>query len=108
MVLRVGCSYRQRLEAILAAKGIVGLRYLECGTIDGILGCAGAGLGVSLLPRGVVAAVARDGRVALHASSPDDAEALTLFIRRKDALVSSALRAFVDGARPSEIQAAAE
>jgi DNA-binding transcriptional LysR family regulator len=39
VVLRAGCSYRQRLVAVLAARGIVGLRRLEFGTIDGILGC---------------------------------------------------------------------
>ena len=108
VVLRAGCSYRQRLEAILAVKGIVGLRRLEFGTIDGILGCVGAGLGVSLLPRGVVAAAARDGKVALHALPPEEAEVATVFIRRSDALVSSALRAFVDCARPTAARAAAE
>lgn len=107
VVLRAGCSYRQRLESILAAKGVVGLRQLEFGTIDGILGCVGAGLGVSLLPRSVVATAAREGRVALHALPPEDADVETVFIRRRDALVSSALRAFVEGARPDATRAAA-
>src|SRR5579863_5119870 len=47
VVMRAGCSYRQRLEAILARRGVVGLRRLEFGTIDGILGCVAAGLGVT-------------------------------------------------------------
>ncbi len=108
VVLRAGCSYRQRLESILATKGVVGLRRLEFGTIDCILGCVGAGLGVSLLPRGVVAAAAREGRVVLHALPPEEAEVATVFVRRGDALVSSALRAFVDCARPATTRAAAE
>src|SRR5262249_38225189 len=66
VVLRLGCSYRQRLEQLLAKRGIVGLRPLEFGTIDGILGCVAAGLGITLLPRSVVEAARRDGRVALH------------------------------------------
>jgi DNA-binding transcriptional LysR family regulator len=108
VVLRAGCSYRQRLEAALAAKGVVGLRRLEFGTIDGILGCVAAGLGVSLLPRSVVGAAAREGRVALHALPADEAEVATVFICRKDAFVSSALTAFLDCARPRAVQAAAE
>lgn len=107
VVLRAGCSYRQRLEALLAARGVVGLRLLEFGTIDGILGCVGAGLGVSLLPRSVVAAAARDGRVALHALPPEEARVATVFIRRSDAFVSSALSAFIDQARPVAAHAAA-
>ena len=43
VVLRLGCSYRQRLEAILAKRGVVGLRLLEFGTIDAIIGCVVAG-----------------------------------------------------------------
>jgi DNA-binding transcriptional LysR family regulator len=108
IVLRAGCSYRQRLEAALAAKGIVGLRRLEFGTIDGILGCVAAGLGVSLLPRSVVAQAAREGRVTLHSLPAEEAEVATVFIRRHDAFVSSALVAFLACARPPVAQAAAE
>lgn len=107
VVLRAGCSYRQRLEAMLSARGIVGLRLLEFGTIDGILGCVGAGLGVSLLPRSVVATAAREGRVALHTLPADEARVATVFIRRADAFVSSALNAFLDQARPAPAHAAA-
>ncbi len=101
VVLRAGCSYRQRLEAILATRGVIGLRRLEFGTIDGILGCVAAGLGVTLLPKALVAAAARDGRIALHELSPGEAGVETLFIRRRDAFVSSALAAFLDLARPA-------
>jgi DNA-binding transcriptional LysR family regulator len=99
VVLRAGCSYRQRLESILAARGIVAPRRLEFGTLDAIVGCVGAGLGVTLLPRAVLAAASRAGRVALHALPPSDALVETLFIRRRDAFVSSALAAFLARAR---------
>ena len=95
VVLRAGCSYRQRLEDILARRGVIGLRRLEFGTIDGIIGCVAAGLGVTLLPRSVAAAAAAEGRVALHDLPAAEAEVDTLFIRRRDALVSSALDAFL-------------
>ena len=110
VVLRAGCSYRQRLEEILARRGIVGLRLLEFGSIDGLVGCAAAGIGVTLLPRGVVAAAAREGRVSLHALPAAEAEVETLFIRRRDAFLSSALEAFLAQARgvPARTADAAE
>jgi DNA-binding transcriptional LysR family regulator len=99
VVLRAGCSYRQRLEAILARRGIVGLRQLEFGTIDTIVACVGAGLGVTLMPKGVLAAAAEAGRIAVHELPPGEAVVETLFIRRRDAFLSSTLRAFLETAR---------
>ena len=96
VVLRAGCSYRQRLEDILARRGVVGLRRLEFGTLDTILACVGAGIGVTLLPRVVVEAAGRAGRVAIHALPAQEALVDTVFIRRADGYASSALRAFVD------------
>jgi DNA-binding transcriptional LysR family regulator len=99
VVLRTGCSYRQRLETILAARGVVGLRRLEFGTLGAILGCVAAGIGISLLPRGIVEPAWRAGRIAIHELSRDEAEVATVFIRRRDAFVSSALDAFMRYAR---------
>ena len=101
VVLRAGCSYRQRLEEILAHRGIVGLRRLEFGTIESIVGCVAAGLGVTLLPEGIVAAAQQAGRIAVHRPPEPDAQVETLFIHRRDAFVSSALAAFIDHVRPS-------
>jgi DNA-binding transcriptional LysR family regulator len=95
VVLRAGCSYRQRLEAILAQRGVVSVRRLEFGTLDAIVACVGAGLGVTLLPRSVVAPAARAGQVALHALPPAEARVETLFVRRRDTFRSSALAAFL-------------
>jgi LysR family transcriptional regulator, cell division regulator len=107
VVLRAGCSYRQRLEEILARRGIVGLRRLEFGTIEGILGCAAAGLGVTLLPRALVESARRARRVAVHTLPPEEARVETVFIRRRDAFVSSALAAFLAFV-PAQTAAAAE
>jgi len=100
VVLRLGCSYRQRLEDILAQRGVVGLRRLEFGTLEAIFGCVAAGLGITLLPKALIGPVWRDGRVALHDVPPRDAQVETLFIRRRDSRVSSALSAFLEQARP--------
>ena len=106
VVLRAGCSYRQRLEAILARRGVVGLRRLEFGTIDGILGCVAAGLGVTLLPKAVVGETWREVGVRLHELSPREARVETLFIARRGAYRSSALAAFLALARMPRRQAA--
>jgi DNA-binding transcriptional LysR family regulator len=95
VVLRVGCSYRQRLEEILARRGIVGLRRLEFGTLDAIVGCVAAGIGITLLPRNLVAAARRAGAVRIHALPSAESQVDTVFIRRRDAAASGALTAFV-------------
>jgi LysR family transcriptional regulator, cell division regulator len=107
IVLRLGCSYRQRLEDILARRGIVGLRRLEFGTLEAIFGCVAAGLGITLLPKALIGPVWRAGRVAIHEVAPREAVVETLFVRRRDARVSSALAAFLDQVRPDSRSAAA-
>jgi LysR family transcriptional regulator, cell division regulator len=81
------------LEAVLAARGIVGLRRLEFGTIDGILGCVAAGIGVTLLP-------CRE-RVAVHEVPATQAQVDTVFIRRRDSFSSRALTALLEHAHPA-------
>jgi DNA-binding transcriptional LysR family regulator len=102
VVLRAGCSYRQRLESVLAARGIVDVRLLEFGTLESIVACVGAGIGVTLLPKIVLESAARDGRVAFHALPSAEAEVDTVFIRRHDAFTSSALAALLSHVRPVE------
>jgi LysR family transcriptional regulator, cell division regulator len=99
VVFRAGCSYRQRLESLLAARGVIGARCLQFATLEGILGCVGANLGLTLLPKALVEPVLEQRRVAIHDLPPSEARVDTVFIRRRDAYVSSALTAFLDLAR---------
>ncbi|WP_046238398.1 LysR substrate-binding domain-containing protein, partial [Delftia tsuruhatensis] len=55
LAFRQGCSYRQRIELLLAARGVAA-RIMEMGSLDAILGCVAAGMGYGLLPRSVVQA----------------------------------------------------
>ncbi|HEX3573744.1 MAG TPA: LysR family transcriptional regulator [Rhodopila sp.] len=107
VVLRAGCSYRLRLEAFLARRGIPRVRILEFGTLEAILACAGAGLGLTLLPRLLVETPRRAGQVAIHPLPPEDAFVDTVFVRRQDAFISSALTAFLTAARPTRATARA-
>jgi DNA-binding transcriptional LysR family regulator len=102
VVLRIGCSYRHRLEELLARRGVVGLRILEFGTLEAIFGCVAAGLGITLLPRALLGAVWQNGRVHVHPLPPADAMVETVFVRRRDGYRSSALAAFLDCARAAQ------
>jgi DNA-binding transcriptional LysR family regulator len=98
-VFRAGCSYRQRLEAILAQRGIVDVRRLEFGTLEGIVGCVAAGLGITLLPETAVATARREGAVAVHPMPADEGRVQIVFLRRRDGFVSSALGRFLECAQ---------
>jgi DNA-binding transcriptional LysR family regulator len=100
VVLRAGCSYRLILESWLAHRGIVGVRILEFGTLEAIIGCVEAGLGMTLLPEALVGQVWRDERVAVHPLPNDYGHVDTLFIRRRDSFQSSALKALLALASP--------
>lgn len=95
LVFRSGCSYRQRLSEFLAHHGFVDLRWMELGTLDGIIGCVASSVGISLLPRGVVEAAEQQGRIAVHALKSGSGRATTVFVHRQDMFVSSALRGFI-------------
>src|SRR5271168_197973 len=107
VVLRSGCSYRQRLEALLARRGIAVPRLLEFGTLEAIFGCVAAGLGITLLPRALVGPVWQSGRVSLHRLPPAEALVTTVFIHRRESYLSTALRAFLDHVRTASALAVA-
>jgi LysR family transcriptional regulator, cell division regulator len=98
VVLRAGCSYRQKLEVLLAHRGITVRRQLEFGTLEAIFGCVAAGLGITLLPRALLGPVWTADRVSVHSLPPAEARVETVFIRRRDAFTSSALKAFLETA----------
>ena len=96
IVFRQGCSYRQRLEAVFAARGWLPFRRFEFGTLDGVLGCVAADVGVTVLPR---SAVERSACVADLVLEPLGLAPLmvdTLFVRRSDAYTGATLRAFAE------------
>ncbi len=99
IVFQSGCSYRQRLEAFLAQSGIVVAKPLELGSLDAILSCVAAGVGVTLLPKGVAQSALAQWDIRAHRLPREQARVETLFVRRRDAYVSSAMAAFLDMSR---------
>ncbi|MBR0777823.1 LysR family transcriptional regulator [Bradyrhizobium diazoefficiens] len=94
LVFRTGCTYRQRLEQIFVEFGWPSAARFELGTLDGMIGCVAADMGVTLLPRAVVERSAINGSVSIHALSPSHARVETLFIQRRAGHQYSALSGF--------------
>lgn len=95
LVFRTGCTYRQRLEQIFVEFGWPSAARFELGTLDGMIGCVAADMGVTLLPRAVVERSAMSGSVSIHALGTSHARAETLFIQRSAGHQYSALQGFV-------------
>lgn len=88
-----------RLERLLGDRGIIAARRLEFGTVDGILGCASAGLGITLMPRGVASRAAGKGEIGIHSLPKNEAFVPTVCVRRRDAAASAALVRFLECTR---------
>jgi DNA-binding transcriptional LysR family regulator len=95
LVFRTGCSCRQRLEQVLAEFGWPSAARLEFGTLDGIIGCVAAEMGVTLLPGAVVERAEQNRSIRTHALTGSKGRVETLFIRRRDVHEDTALRSFV-------------
>jgi DNA-binding transcriptional LysR family regulator len=96
LVFKVGCHYRQRLERYLGAEGNSLLRPMEFGTIDGIIGCVAAGLGVTMLPRSVVERAARRKEVSIHQLAKPHRYVETQFVTHRAQMRSLALERLIE------------
>jgi len=95
LVFRTGCSYRQRLEQVMSEFGWPTATRLEFGTLDGIIGCVAADMGVMLLPRAVAERSELSGAVRMHAVRSEQRRVDTLFIYRRSLHEGTALRSFL-------------
>ena len=96
LAFRQGCSYRQRIELLMAARGVPAVRIMELGMLDTILGCVAAGMGYALLPRALVEA--QQPRFGVHwCALPPQQAAIgvvdTCFVTGPQASWSPAVRA---------------
>ncbi|MBU8915815.1 LysR family transcriptional regulator [Neobacillus sp. 114] len=96
LVFRNGCSYRARFEEWLQHEGVIPEKIMEFGTLDGIIGCVSAGLGISLLPRSVVDKHMKDNQLIQHPIPNKFGKVKTIFIYRKDKYISTSLRIFIE------------
>jgi LysR family transcriptional regulator, cell division regulator len=79
LVFRQGCVYRKKLETFLRDRGAAKIKVLEFGTLEGILGCVAAGVGITMLP---VSVVSSGVGLAYHALPQEEALIQTVFVSR--------------------------
>ena len=94
-----GCTYRIHTEQWLREIGQAPARIMEFGSLDAIVGCAAAGLGITVLPRAVVDRPEYRGRVRFHDLPRHLAHVTTYFIRHRETAPTRALNGLVDIAR---------
>jgi DNA-binding transcriptional LysR family regulator len=99
LAFRSGCFYRSTFEQWLYQAGLIPSQILELGTLDGILSCVAAGMGVTVLPRAVVEGTSSRNLVCCHKLPPEFGRVSTVFVRRTDTFESSALRTMVSMAQ---------
>ena len=96
LVFRSGCAYRAQLENWLQHSGRLNYQIVELGSIDGIIGCVAAGMGISFLPRSVVERPHYLQVCTLYEVSEPFRSMTTWFVRRRHEKPSKALQAFRD------------
>lgn len=91
-----GCSYRGRLESWMKVEGLIPKQVMEFGTFGTIIGSVAAGIGITILPESSVRNLVADSTVFCHDVPDLYREITTIFIRRKDPLLTSTLQCFID------------
>jgi DNA-binding transcriptional LysR family regulator len=83
LAFEAGCSYRQRLQDWFAHHGEMPDRIVEIGSYHAMLGCAVAGMGISLLPRIVLTTFPDAKLLSVHSLPKGLDRAPTVLIWRK-------------------------
>lgn len=91
-----GCGYRGRLESWMKVEGLIPKQIMEFGTFGTIIGSVAAGIGITILPESSVRNLVAGGTVFCHEVPEPYREITTIFIRRKDSLLTSTLQCFID------------
>ncbi|MEN1938415.1 LysR family transcriptional regulator [Paenibacillus sp. 102] len=95
IVFQSGCFYRKVLEEWLLSEGIVPRKVMEVNSLDGIIGCVKAGLGVSMLPREVAEQFDSHKELVRTPLLSKNRFIPTYFIYRKDSVKTVALCKFI-------------
>ena len=95
LVTEAGCTYRKKLEQLLARMNVRPANTIEFSSVEAIKECVSLGMGVAFLPEIVVAEqLARRRLMALRWAGPE-IEIATHVVWHKDKWISPALGAFI-------------
>lgn len=93
---KTGCFYRNKLDLWLQEEGIFPDNITSLGTLDNILNCVKANLGVSVMVKTFADEYTKNGVIREYPINKKDAFVITSFIRHKDSIMTSSLKAFID------------
>ncbi|MBG9812028.1 LysR family transcriptional regulator [Priestia endophytica] len=96
LVSNQGCGYRSRLEQWLRDEGLLPKRIMEFNILETILNSVSLGLGITLVPESVVKYLSTAGKVYYHPIPEKYSRISTVFIRRKDAYMTSSMRSLLN------------
>jgi len=96
LVFRPGCGYRSRLTLWLARQGVAPVKIMEFGTLETILAMVRSGLGISLVPKSTVSGLEAAGGIRCFSLPDEYSRIATVFIRRRDSLVSATMQKLLD------------
>ncbi|MGG3468489.1 LysR family transcriptional regulator [Neobacillus pocheonensis] len=96
LVFHTGCSYRGNFEQWFYQEKMIPNKIMEFGTVDGIIGCVSAGLGISMLPSSVIAKHIQEGTLRQHSMPNHNRKVKTMFIYRKEKYLPTSLLKFID------------
>ncbi|WP_026675565.1 LysR family transcriptional regulator [Alkalihalobacterium bogoriense] len=96
LVFQSGCTYRAKLENWLREEGVLPVKQISFGTIEGMLGCVKSGLGVALVSKRIGKHLEREGSVICYPVPDKYKNVTTVFIRRDDVSVSNSLKKFLE------------
>jgi DNA-binding transcriptional LysR family regulator len=85
LAFEYGCSYRARMEQWFAMAGHVPERIVEITSWHAIIGCAAAGMGISLVPRMLLASFPEPQHISTHPLPAGMTHAPTMLVWRKGA-----------------------
>lgn len=91
-----GCAYRRKLEAWFAHEGITPNKVMELGSFETILSSVAIGLGMTFVPKTSVENLIQRKKVRAHQAPTSFSNIKTVFIRRKDAPLTTTMEKFID------------
>ena len=83
---RPAAPYRKRMDDWFASSGEMSDRIIEMSSYNAMLGCAVAGMGISMVPRMVLRTFPDVKLLSVHAIPPEFNRSPTVFIWRKGAI----------------------
>lgn len=96
-----GCPHRARLENWYAQRNSSPGQVIEISSYHAMLGCVVVGMGISLVPRSVLATFPERKRLSVHALPKGEDMAHTDLIWRKEAVSATTIAALIKALRPA-------